>query len=187
LGGGRGEGGHFHSGIKSDIFAGGAGNPRAGGCGDDPGDATMLSAIVSALHLLALAIGLPSVFLRGRALKGTFDGAALRRLLTADLCWGIAFVLWLITGLARAFGGLEKGSEFYLHSSLFWTKMALIGVVTVLELWPMLTFMRWRRDIGHGQVPDTSGAHALYVVNHIQMVLVVVIVFVASFMARGFG
>lgn len=33
----------------------------------------MISAIVSAFHLLALAIGLPSVFLRGRALKRPLD------------------------------------------------------------------------------------------------------------------
>ena len=34
----------------------------------------MVSAIVSALHLLALALGLPSVYLRGRALKVRLDG-----------------------------------------------------------------------------------------------------------------
>ena len=70
----------------------------------------MLSAIVSALHVLALALGLPSVFLRGRALKGRLDGDGLRRLFAADTVWGIAAALWLITGLSRAFGGLEKGA-----------------------------------------------------------------------------
>ena len=44
----------------------------------------MTSAIVSSLHLLALALGLPSVFLRGRALRGTLDAAGLRRLFAAD-------------------------------------------------------------------------------------------------------
>jgi putative membrane protein len=146
-----------------------------------------LSAIVSALHLLALAIGLPSVFLRGWALKGPFDGDHLRRLLVSDVVWGIAFVVWLATGLARAFGGMEKGTEFYLHSSLFWVKLGLIAVITGLEIRPMLTFMGWRRTIARGQAPDTSVARALFVINHIQMTLVVAIVFVASFMARGFG
>ena len=36
-----------------------------------------LSAILSSLHLLALAIGLPAVFLRGRALRGPLDDAGL--------------------------------------------------------------------------------------------------------------
>jgi putative membrane protein len=146
-----------------------------------------LSAIVSALHLLALAIGLPSVYLRGRALKGPFDADRLRRLMVSDTVWGIAFVLWLATGLGRAFGGLEKGTEFYLHSALFWLKLGTIALVVALEIWPMLTLIGWRRVIARGQAPDTSRARALFVINHIEMALVVVIVFVASFMARGFG
>jgi putative membrane protein len=147
----------------------------------------MVSAVVSALHLLALAIGLPAVFFRARALKGPLDDAGLRRLFAADNVWGVAAVLWGATGLLRVFGGLEKGSPFYLASMLFWTKMALFGAVLVLEVWPMATFIDWRRRRRRGQWPDVSAARALFVVNHVQMALVVLIVFVASFMARGFG
>jgi putative membrane protein len=147
----------------------------------------MASAIVSALHVLALALGLSSVYLRGRALKGRLDRDGLQRLFAADTVWGIAAGLWIVTGLLRAFGGLEKGSQFYLQSPLFWTKMALFLVVIVLEIWPMITFIRWRVALKRGQLPDTSRARALYLVNHIEMGLVVIIVFVASFMARGFG
>ena len=147
----------------------------------------MTSAIVSALHLLALALGLPSVYLRGRALKGPLDRDGIRRLLAADTVWGIAAALWIATGLLRAFGGLEKGSQFYLQSPLFWTKMALFITVIILEIWPMVTFIRWRGALRRGEMPDTSRARALYLVNHVEMGLVVLIVFVASFMARGFG
>ena len=147
----------------------------------------MASAIVSALHVLALALGLSSIYLRGRALKGRLDRDGLTRLFAADNVWGIAAGLWIVTGLLRAFGGLEKGSRFYLQSPLFWIKMALFVFVIILEIRPMVTFIGWRRARGRGHVPDTSGARTLYLVNHIEMALVVVIVFVASFMARGFG
>ena len=147
----------------------------------------MASAIVSAFHVLALALGLPSVYLRGRALKGRLDRDGLRQLLAADNVWGIAAALWIVTGLLRAFGGLEKGSQFYLASPLFWTKMALFAAIMILEIGPMMTFIGWRRTLSRGQVPDTSRARALYLVNHLEMGLVVLIVFVASFMARGFG
>jgi putative membrane protein len=110
----------------------------------------MIAALISSLHLLALAIGLPAVFLRGRALKGPLDADGLRRLLAADNVWGIAAVLWIATGLLRAFGGLEKGTEFYLRSPLFWTKMALFGIVFLLEIRPMVTFIRWRRALRQG-------------------------------------
>lgn len=147
----------------------------------------MASAVVSALHVLALALGLPSVFLRGRALKGPLDREGLRRLFAADSVWGIAAALWLVTGLLRAFAGLEKGTAFYMASSLFWLKLGLFVLVIALEVWPMVTFIRWRAALGRGAVPDTSAARTLYQVNHVEMAVVVVIVFVAAFMARGFG
>jgi putative membrane protein len=147
----------------------------------------MFSAIVSALHLLALAIGLPAVYLRGRALKGRLDREGFQRLFGADSVWGVAAGLWLVTGLLRAFGGLEKGSAFYLGSRLFWLKMGLFLLVVALEIWPMVTLMRWRVALRNGGTPDTSAARALYGITHAEMALVIVMVFVAAFMARGFG
>ena len=145
-----------------------------------------LAAIVSSLHVFALALGLAAVFFRGRALRGPLDQAGLLRLFAADNVWGLAAALWLVTGLARAFGGLEKGSAFYLGSSLFWAKMVLFAFVVLLEIRLMLTFIRWRAILRKGGRPDTAGARGLYIVSHIQMGIVVAMVFVASFMARGF-
>jgi putative membrane protein len=147
----------------------------------------MVAAVVSSLHLLALAIGLPAVFLRGRALKGQLDADGLRRLLAADNAWGVAAVLRIVTGLLRAFGGLEKGTDFYLRSPLFWTKMALFLLILLLEIRPMVTFIRWRIQVGRGLPVDTSVARRLYTLNHIELALLVVIVFVAGMMARGIG
>ena len=96
-------------------------------------------------------------------------------------------MLWIVTGLLRAFGGLEKGTEFYLHSPLFWVKMALFVLVLLLEIRPMITFIRWRIQLGRGATVDTSVAPALYTHNHIELAIVVVMVFVASLMARGVG
>jgi uncharacterized membrane protein len=50
----------------------------------------------------------------------------------------------------------------------------------------MVTFIRWRIALRQGRRPDTTNARALYLVNHIQLVVVVAMVFVASLMARGF-
>ena len=80
-----------------------------------------------------------------------------------------------------------KGTQFYLSSTLFWTKLALFVTLLILEVWPMLTFIRWRIQLRRGQLPDTSRARVFYTLNHMELGLVVLIVFVASFMARGFG
>jgi putative membrane protein len=65
--------------------------------------------------------------------------------------------------------------------------MALFACVLMLEIWPMLTFIRWRGQLRRGQAPDISRARAFYVLHHVEMGIVVVMVFVASLMARGIG
>jgi putative membrane protein len=145
------------------------------------------SAILSALHLLALAIGLPAIVLRALALRAASDPAALRRALAADAAWGIAAILWLVTGPARAFGPLEKGTAFYLSSPLFYAKLGLFLSIFLLEIAPMATFIRWRMALRRGESPDLGAARLFATVSWIEAALVVTIVFVAAFMARGFG
>lgn len=148
---------------------------------------TALAAVLSALHLIALAIGAPAVVLRGRALKGPLDEPHLARALAADGFWGVAALLWLATGLLRAFGGFEKGTGYYLHSTFFHAKLGLFLLILVLEVVPMATLIRWRIARAQGRAPDTSNARLLYTINHVQVALLGVMVFVAAFMARGFG
>ncbi len=146
----------------------------------------MLAAVFSALHLLALGIGLGSVFVRGRALRASIgDPAAVGRVLAADNFWGIAALLWIGTGLTRVLAGLDKATDFYVHNGLFWVKMGLFAIVFALELRPMTTLIRWRILKARGGTPDTSGALVLARINDIEVVLVVAIVFIAAMMARG--
>ena len=146
-------------------------------------------AVLSALHLLALGLGLGSVFMRGRylrALRAGPDPRELGRLFTAHALWGVAAALWLVTGLARAFGRVEKAPEFYLRNGFFWIKMTLFVSVVALEMWPMATFVRWRRARREGTpLPGFDGLRALIVIDDVETALVVVIPFVAAAMARG--
>lgn len=147
----------------------------------------LLRWIVAAIHLLALGIGLGAIWARGRALNGLPDPENLRRAIYADTFWGIAALLWITTGLARAFGGLEKGSAYYLANNAFWLKMALLGLVLLLEVWPMVTLIRWRIQLARGEEIDTQHASRFALVSVMQAVLVVVMVFVATAMARAIG
>jgi putative membrane protein len=146
------------------------------------------SSLLSTLHLFAFAIGLPGVFLRGvglRALRN--DPTAVERTLMADNAWGVAALLWLVTGLLRAFGSFEKGSGYYLHSGPFLIKMALVIFVFSLEVWPMVTFIKWRIAKGKGLPLDFSKVAKLARVNDVEVALTVVAPFFASAMARGMG
>lgn len=147
----------------------------------------MLRWLLAAFHLLALGIGLGAVLDRSFSLRGTLDDAGLKRVFRADTMWGIAALLWISTGLWRAFGGVEKGSAFYLHNHVFLTKMALLVIVLALEVVPMITLIRWRTANTRGAMIDTAGAPLLARIGMIQAVLIVLMVFAAAAMARGIG
>ena len=143
--------------------------------------------LFAALHLLGLGIGLGAVWSRARALRALPGEDALRRALTSDAWWGIAALLWIGTGLMRAFGGLEKGSHYYLRSDAFLAKMGLLAVILLLELWPMTTLIRWRMQRGRGESPDLGRAATFARISEIQALLVILMVFAATAMAGGLG
>lgn len=64
-------------------------------------------------------------------------------------------------------------------------KLALFGVVFALELAPMITFIRVRRARSQGAAVPRFSIDAYRRINAIELALVVTIVFVAAFMARG--
>ncbi len=146
----------------------------------------MIAGLFSALHMLALGIGLGSAFLRRRALRSkTFDRDAIRRVLATDNVWGIAALLWIGTGLTRVLAGLDKETDFYVHNGLFWVKMGLLAVLLALETRPMVTFVRWRLAVSRGGAPDVARVALLARINDLEVALVVLMVFVAAMMARG--
>ncbi len=147
----------------------------------------MISWLLAALHLLGLAIGFGAVWSRSRALLGELDGPGVRRVLTADNWWGVSAILLIGTGLLRAFGGYDKGTAYYLSNHVFLGKMGVVALVLVLEIQPMVAFIGWRRALARRHTPDLSRARLFARLSTIQTVLVVVLVLLATAMARGYG
>jgi putative membrane protein len=144
----------------------------------------VVPALLSAIHMLTLAIGFAAIVARGRALVGPLDESGWSRLLAADNVWGVAALLWIASGLARVFyGGREPA--FYARNGFFWMKMALFGLVFALELAPMITFVRVRIARARHLPLPAFPVEAYRRINTAEVALVVTIVFVAAFMARG--
>jgi putative membrane protein len=143
--------------------------------------------LLAAVHLLALAIGFGAVLTRSLALRQPLDAAGVRRVLAADSWWGIAALIWIASGVARAFGGFEKGTQYYLQNYLFQLKMGLFLLILLLELGPMIAFVRWRIALARGAAPDTGHAGRFTRISALEAFIVLVMVFVANAMARGFG
>jgi len=141
---------------------------------------------LAAIHLLAFALGLWAVLTRGTALRRLAGGAdAVRNVLMADNVWGLSALVLLVSGGMRAFGGYEKGSDYYLHQPLFHLKMTLLLLILLLELMPMITLIKWRVALGKGTTIDASRAGRLARISHIEALLLMLMVIAATGMARG--
>lgn len=151
----------------------------------------MLQIALAGFHLLALGLGLGAVIQRGSALREVPDALSLRRVFRADTLWGVAALLWIGTGLARYLLGIDKSTEYYNTNNFFLAKMALLLLIVVLEIWPMLTLVRWRIALGRGKsagvvaVPGT--ARLIATISHVQALLIVLMIFAAVAMARGYN
>jgi putative membrane protein len=142
--------------------------------------------LVATVHLLALPLGLGAIWGRARALAHATGTKDLPRIFVVDNLWGAAAVLWIATGLWRAFGGLEKGTAYYLHDHAFYVKMGLLIVILLLEIWPMTTLIRWRIHARRGPLVDIHVAPLLARVSYAQFGLVILMVLAATAVARGY-
>ena len=146
-----------------------------------------LSYLIATLHILTFGIGFYAIWTRANALKKLNNVSGLNEVFKADNFWGLAALLWITTGLWRVFGGLEKGSEYYLHSKTFIVKMALFLLVFIIEIKPMVTLIKWRTKKRKNETIDFSSARQLAFLSHIELGLITIIVFLATAMARGIG
>jgi putative membrane protein len=78
-------------------------------------------------------------------------------------------------------------SPTYMQNHVFLTKMGLLLVILVLEVWPMVTLMRWRRSFAGGEPVDTRAGPRLARISFVQAWVVVLMVLAATAMARGIG
>src|SRR6266566_10160176 len=130
--------------------------------------------VLAWLHLLALGVGLGGVWGRARALHDSLrepaDERAIQRVLIADSWWGVAAVVWLVTGLWRLLGSTEKSTAYYLSSYAFYAKMVMFVAILALEVWPMTTLIRWR--MGKAE-PHARDVGRIEVISYIECALVV--------------
>jgi putative membrane protein len=155
----------------------------------------VLQVVLAVVHLLALAVGLPSVLGRAGALRrATQDGTrgdALERAFAADMLWGVSALLWIASGLWRYLAGTEKSTEYYNRNHFFLAKMTLLAAILLLELWPMVKLVRGRMAVRRGASAETvvtpAIARRIAAVSYFPAALIVLMVFFAAAMTRGLG
>ena len=151
----------------------------------------MLRVTLAVLHLLALGIGLGAVVNRGLALLEAPTEGSMRRIFRDDALWGIAAGIWIGSGLWRLLAGTDKATSYYLSNHVFYAKMGFLALILALEIWPMITLIRWRMARGRGrpveEVASPVVAQRMATISFLEAALVACMVIAAVLMARAYG
>jgi putative membrane protein len=121
----------------------------------------------------------------------TKDGIVLknaRRILLADLAFGISAGVVLVVGLLRIVY-FEKGTFYYFHSVPFVAKLSLFLTVGLLSIYPTIEFLSWRTSVKQEQAPTVTDRkmRAIRSIIHWELVGIVLIILCAALMAKGIG
>jgi len=142
--------------------------------------------VLAAIHLFAFALAFWAALTRGTAFRKLSAGTGeVKRVLLADNLWGLSALTLLITGAMRAFGGYEKGSDYYLHQPLFHLKMTLFLLILLMELAPMITLIKCRIASSRGAALDSGRAKLYARISHVEALLLILMMVAATGMARG--
>jgi putative membrane protein len=148
----------------------------------------MAAAFVAYLHYLSIFALFALLSIEHVLFKAPLDLSRARSLMLTDLAYGICAVLVLATGIARMlwFG---KGTAYYMSNSLFHAKVGLFILVGVLSILPTLVFIKWRKTVKAGQVPEPSvqQVHLVTWSIRLELLALLFIPLLATLMARGYG
>ena len=144
--------------------------------------------VLASLHHLAVFTLLAILAGELALTAGRVDAAVVARLSRIDTWYGVAAAAVVGAGLARVFLG-DKGAAYYGSNHLFWSKMAVFGLVAALSVSPTLKFLEWRRA-ARADPRFAPSANAVASVRRFllgQTGLIALLPILAAGMARGFG
>ena len=147
----------------------------------------MLEKLFAVIHLVSLPLGVTVLMLRAHALQLAQGAPQLKRVFYWDNWYALIALFWIGSGLYRAFGGLEKGTAYYLANHAFWTKMLLLVLLLGAESVPMIAFVRYRIQIAKGRTVSLERKRTLILHHWIELWIIVAMVVMAVLMARGVG
>lgn len=111
-----------------------------------------------------------------------------RKLLFADLVFGVSAAGSLMAGFIRVFY-FEKGAGYYFTNIPFLAKLALLGLIGYLSLRPTKEFLSWRTAMKRRQAPLVSEAkqRQLRDVLLVQLAAATLLILCSALMAKGVG
>jgi putative membrane protein len=83
----------------------------------------------------------------------------------------------------------EKGASYYWHDLFFLAKFAAFLAAALISIYPTAVFLSWRKALREGAAPQLLPAQTrrVHLCMLLELTAILVIVWCAAFMARGFG
>jgi putative membrane protein len=141
--------------------------------------------VVAWIHYVAVMLLIASLLGEHLLLKPELTAAEARTVQSLDIIYGGSATLVLVTGIMRIY--LEKGVTYYMQSGAFYALLGLFIVVALLSIYPTVVFLRWRAATraGRGQQLEPGQFKKLQMVLRLEMTLMLLAPFFATWMAHG--
>lgn len=117
-------------------------------------------------------------------LKPTVSRKEIDRISKIDGIYGIAVLVLLGAGLTLWFGGHGKPMEFYSQNPIFHLKLGLFAGIGVFSIYPTVFFFQKRKGNPSDKISIPS---TLIWMIRMELVLLLIIPFLAGMMAKGIG
>ncbi|HVW68788.1 MAG TPA: DUF2214 family protein [Steroidobacteraceae bacterium] len=146
------------------------------------------AALMAFLHHLAAFSVVGALVAEVVLFKPPLAAAQARRIQVTDSIFGLSAGVLLIVGLLRVFY-FEKGGAYYFANGFFLAKLAAFLLAALISIYPTVLFLSWSKALKQGVTPEISPEQARRVRLCLmwELTAIVVILFCAPFMARGFG
>jgi putative membrane protein len=147
-----------------------------------------MPAIMAFLHHLAAFTVVACLAAEIVLFKPPFTVAQARRIQRTDNLFGMSAGVVLVVGLLRVIY-FEKGPGYYFSDALFLTKLIAFLGAAIISIYPTVLFLSWSKVLKQGVAPEMPAAQIRRTRLCLmwELTAIVVILFCAPFMARGFG
>jgi putative membrane protein len=144
--------------------------------------------IAAWVHFVFIFALVGTLFAEAFFYQPTLAIATLKRLQRVDIAFGILAGAVIISGIARIFIS-PKTPAFYMHDTIFWTKMALFLTLGLISMAPTMHYLRLGRQTpvdGTVTIPAENYTTIRRLLT-LEIVLLLFIPLCATLMAHGYG
>ncbi|MDB5972825.1 MAG: hypothetical protein JWQ90_5275 [Hydrocarboniphaga sp.] len=143
--------------------------------------------IGSSIHYIVVFLLVGTVTAEMYLLKLTPSVENVRVIARADMMYGIAAALVLLSGISGVLHS-GKGAPYYLHNGAFHAAITFFILAGLLSIAPTMRYLRWNKAAKtSGALPTAAQWKAQRKWVHMQLGLFAAIAVCMSMMARGVG